>query len=64
MERTKTKTQNKMTKQKDEKLEKILANEWVVRLESERYLTLRKGDQEILYNIKDRRIVSLYAHGN
>ncbi len=53
-----------MTKQKDEKLEKILANEWVVRLESERYLTLRKGDQEILYNIKDRRIVSLYAHGN
>lgn len=53
-----------MKKQKDKTLEDMLANEWVIRLESKRYLTLRKGDQEILYNRSERRIVSLYAHGN
>ena len=50
---------NKMT-DKDQKLEEMLANDWVIRLESERYLTLRKGSQEILYNRAERRIVSLY----
>ena len=49
-----------MTNEKDKKLEDMLENDWEIRLESERYLTLRKGTQEILYNRAERRIVSLY----
>ena len=51
-------------KTKDKGLEKILGNDWKISLESERYLTLRKGELEILYNRVEKRIVSLYPHGN
>lgn len=53
-----------MTTQKDKTLEDMLANEWVIRSESERYLYLRKGNQEILYNRIEQRVVSLYPYGN
>lgn len=51
-----------MKNQKDKTLEDMLANEWVIRLETERYLYLRKGDYEIFYNINEQRVVSLYPH--
>lgn len=44
----------------DKKLEDMLANDWTICLKRGKYLTLKKGSQEILYNRVEKRIVTLY----
>ncbi|KKL75382.1 hypothetical protein LCGC14_2055500 [marine sediment metagenome] len=48
---------------KDKGLEKILEAGWKVQLTGRKYLTLRKGSVEMLYDRKRRMIIEVYKYG-